>query len=168
MGMHGRKHSPETIERMRASAMARRYTPEGAERHRTAKLGERNPQWKGGRFLNAKGYVMIRMPDSPMANMKGYVPEHRLVIATALGRPLLSSEHVHHVNEDTADNRIENLALTSVGEHTRIHHAGAKRSEETRAKLSLVRKGNTNRLGKRHTEATKAKISATKRRKRPE
>lgn len=70
--------------------------------------------WKGKK--KHRGYVQILLAsDDPMysmADQRGYVLEHRLVMARHLGRPLLRSEIVHH-RPDVAkdDNRIEVLYL---------------------------------------------------------
>ena len=80
--------------------------------------GETNPNWKGGRYIDAKsGYVYIKLVKenffSSMADKRLYVAEHRLVMAKYLNRCLLVWEIVHHRNSIKDDNRIENLQLLS-------------------------------------------------------
>ena len=98
------------------------------------KRGSKNPHWKGGRRLNA-GYIEVLLqPDDffyPMATRKGYVFEHRLVVAKALGRCLHSWEIVHHKGirysgiENKSDNLEDNLELGgSRGEHSANHSRG--------------------------------------------
>jgi len=67
----------------------------------------------GGYILQ---YVERPSPFESMITRSGYVMQHRLVMAMHLGRPLLTSESVHHINGDRTDNRIENLQLRQ-GKH---------------------------------------------------
>jgi hypothetical protein len=51
-----------------------------------------------------------------------WVPEHRLVMEEAIGRPLRREEVVHHINGVRDDNRLENLELhPSKRSHNRAH-----------------------------------------------
>jgi len=45
------------------------------------------------------------------------IREHRYIMEQHLGRKLEKWEHVHHINDDPSDNRIENLEILSNSEH---------------------------------------------------
>ncbi len=83
--------------------------------------GERSSQWKGGRSVRPNSYVYLCIsPEHKFACMRqvaGQVPEHRLVMAEALNRPLESWEMVHHKNGIKGDNRIGNLKLVNRCSH---------------------------------------------------
>jgi hypothetical protein len=96
--------------------------------------GENNPNYGGGKYIDDKGYVRILNPEHKY-NIKGYVYEHRLVFETYLSRYLEPWETVHHINEIKTDNRVENLYLCTVSEHSAIHREGRKPSEQHRAKM---------------------------------
>ena len=97
-------------------------------------LGEANPNYNGGKYIDDKGYVRVLMPEHP-ANIKGYIYEHRALYERYLERYLNRWESVHHINEVKADNRLENLFLCSIQEHSAIHREGKRPSEEHREKL---------------------------------
>ena len=79
------------------------------------------PNFKGGRVIitptktktgyQGNPYVMLKKPGHSNANKKGYVYEHRYVLAEHYGRPINKDEIVHHKNGNTLDNRLENLEL---------------------------------------------------------
>ena len=94
--------------------------------------GEKNPAWKGGKNSHGKeGYIEVKIyPEDfffPMADSRGYVFEHRLVMAKYLGRCLQPWERVHHKNGIKDDNRIENLELTTQSAHLRGHTDGYRK-----------------------------------------
>lgn len=84
-------------------------------------IGANNPNWNGGRIYMGK-YILVRFPEHPASSThRGYILEHRLVIEKHLGRYLNPDEVVHHINGIKDDNRIENLKLLSVAEHSYGH-----------------------------------------------
>jgi hypothetical protein len=95
------------------------------------KRGADNPGWKGGKTHSTDGYICVRVyPEDffyPMAKSSAnYILEHRLVMAKHLGRCLHEWECVHHKNGIRYDNRLENLELSSNGNHQLMHSKGYK------------------------------------------
>jgi hypothetical protein len=86
--------------------------------HRVTKHGDPGPVGRltaepgNARRIDSNGYVVI----SDRNGKKGGSLEHRSVMEDYLGRPLLSSESVHHKNGNRSDNRLENLELWSTSQ----------------------------------------------------
>ena len=47
--------------------------------------------------------------------------EHRTVMENFIGRKLTRYEHIHHLNGNKLDNKIENLAILSPEIHQKTH-----------------------------------------------
>ena len=97
----GKEHSPETKAKIAAKAKLR--------------TGEKNPNWKGGRYLRQDGYYEIRVDGR-------YKMEHVYIMEQHIGRRLTRGEVVHHKNGNKTDNRLENLQVMTISEHMRHHH----------------------------------------------
>jgi hypothetical protein len=94
------------------------WTPKGRASYKEKMTGELNPAWKGGFTIlapygNYVGLKYVRCPPEfkAMSGKNGYVGEHRLIVARTLGRCLIKSEIVHHINHNPRDNQVENLML---------------------------------------------------------
>ena len=67
---------------------------------------------QGTRRVDGRGYVLVKVGRAnPWAMSNGWAYEHRLVMAAKLGRDLLRSESIRHLNGDLGDNGIDNLQL---------------------------------------------------------
>jgi len=99
-----------------------KHTKETVEKLKNMCKGEKCYNWKGGRMKNGLGYILIHSPSHPHKDKRGYILEHRLVMEKHLGRTLLLTEVVHHINGIPDDNRIENLSLfVNRGYHMLYH-----------------------------------------------
>ena len=88
-------------------------------------------RWNGGRFLDDRGYVRVRVDKRHGKNrLRHYRMEHILVAERALGRPFRVGEMVHHVNDRKAENRNSNLVIFKGHAYHRILEARARRIRE--------------------------------------
>lgn len=81
------------------------------------------------------------------------VDEHRYIMEQHLGRKLSTNEVVHHKNGDPRDNRVENLELMLLPDHTRHHHKGRRQSESVRLAQSARCRGMVPDIAKRAMRA---------------
>lgn len=89
--------------------------------------GVGNPNWRGGRVIDPRGYVLLRVGTAhPLADCRGYAYEHRVVASAMLGRPLRPDEHVHHKDENPQNNAPENLAVLTIAEHRAEHRRACR------------------------------------------
>lgn len=76
--------------------------------------GKENFKWNGGVYTRKDGYVFVTVRGKKKL-------EHRIVMEKHLGRKLESHEHIHHINGNPSDNRLENLQLMkNSSEHIKL------------------------------------------------
>lgn len=90
--------------------------------------GSKNPNWKGGRTITEHGYVLVKMPGHPLADVRGYVYEHRLIAEQEAGRGLRKGEEAHHRNHARSDNANRNIQVCA----TKLHHAALHRKPDSK------------------------------------
>ena len=88
----------------------------------------------------ANGYVRIYQPTHPHCSRSGHVWEHRLVMEAHIGRLLTPTEVVHHINENTSDNDIDNLMLFANDTQHSIYHANLRRVAQFMATCQSIPK----------------------------
>lgn len=77
------------------------------------KARSNSPIMKRAGLSESRKYVVITVN-------KKQIREHRHVMEQHLGRKLKSHEHIHHINGNPLDNRIENLQVLTNSEHQKL------------------------------------------------
>ncbi len=113
-------------------------------KQRTHKISTKYTKMGAPKYVDPDGYIVIKVPDTyknPFVKIMkdqrisyNIMYEHRYIVERNLakssnlelknkflldGKYLLPEYHIHHINLDILDNRIENLWITD--EHSKIH-----------------------------------------------
>lgn len=83
------------------------------------------------------GYKYLYRPNHPNANKNGQIKRCRFIMYEHIGRPLLKTEIVHHINGDKSDDRIENLIILTRKEHTSHHVSGNNNTNYTNFRMKI-------------------------------
>jgi hypothetical protein len=82
-------------------------------------FGEKSYNWRGGQSIgktrNGRKYMFVYI------KKREYILRSHIVMEKYLGRHLLPNEIVHHINENTLDDRLANLQLMTISEHSKYH-----------------------------------------------
>ncbi len=98
--------------------------------------GNKSHMWKGGRSVQACGYVLIYNPSHLRAQCKGYVLEHIMIWEKSHNKSLPKGWIIHHLNGIKSDNRSINLVALPNKKHYLVLQAKAKRIQELESLLN--------------------------------
>jgi HNH endonuclease len=114
-GQRVKKHPPAYSNR-RTSGLKGLCEPCYRKRLVIKTYGENRP------YVGANGYLYRVNPTHPMAFKNGEVLVHREIWYDAHGA-IADGVHIHHINGDKLDNRLENLEALTPREHGERHRA---------------------------------------------
>jgi len=105
----------------------------GKKNHQYGLKGPLNSSFIDKKIITNYGYFQIYLPEHPFSNKNGRFWEHRYIIEQYSDyndsyfeiingyKVLKKNFHVHHINENKLDNRIENLTVFTKSQHQKLH-----------------------------------------------
>ena len=90
-----------------------------------------------GYTITWNGYKMVKCPNHPHCDGKGYIREHILVMEKYLGRYLTEDEVVHHIDENKANNVFTNLIWCTY-QQNRIFSVPASSGKNVKKKYKVL------------------------------
>jgi hypothetical protein len=123
----GKKRSKETLDKISKKLKGRISPRKGIHLPLVQKimlseqrLREKGSRWQGG-IRRDRGYIGIISSSHSFGIKSSYKYKHRLIIEECIGRELVRTELVHHINGIRNDNRKDNLmAFNSISAHRRF------------------------------------------------
>lgn len=123
-GWTGRTYCQPCAARQSGKAQLGRKCPSVSQANHERR-GAKHASWKGGRYIDAQGYVLVNVRSGHNNGKSGwdsYRKEHYLVMEEHLGRKLRSGEVIHHIDGDKTNNRPNNLWLAQDQSKHRTAH----------------------------------------------
>lgn len=121
-----------------------KYCSRPCARSKNGGLNRKPEVW----WTDVKGYIQGHIWKD---GQKVRVKFHRLVMERHLGRPLLASEDVHHIDGDKKNNAIENLEVLSHSAHATLSNRGRTFKRGHRLNLTdAERRARADRMSKYH------------------
>jgi DNA-binding CsgD family transcriptional regulator len=99
--------------------------------------GEFNPAWRGGRYKDIHGYILVYQPGHHKQIGRHYVYEHVLIWEKVHNQPLPDGWIIHHLNGKKDDNRPENLVACPNKNHYDFIKALQNRIAELENKVRI-------------------------------
>jgi len=125
----GRKHTEKSRKKQSEAKKGKKASKETKMKMSEMRKGSKSASWKGGKTKREGGYLLIHCPTHPYRIQGNYVREHRFVMEAHIGRTLLPTEVVHHINGIPDDNRIENLMLFANNSEHNKHHKEQRKNK---------------------------------------
>jgi hypothetical protein len=73
--------------------------------------GKKNHNWKNGEIIDKDGYILKYYLGHPRAKDGTHVREHILIAESVIKRSLKQTECLHHIDENKANNKNNNLVI---------------------------------------------------------